>query len=59
MVKRRDGYVAFGHAGDSAGYQAAVYINRDKGIGVILPSNNRNGPIKGDLAVSSHNLLSK
>ena len=59
MVKRRDGYVAFGHGGDLAGYQAAVYINRDKGIGVILLSNTRNGPIEGDLAVRSLDLLSK
>ena len=59
MVKRRIGYVAFGHGGDVAGYQAAMYINRDKGIGVILLSNTRNGPIEGDLAVRSLDLLSK
>jgi CubicO group peptidase (beta-lactamase class C family) len=33
VVRRRASYVAFGHGGDLAGYQAAVYINRDKANG--------------------------
>ena len=59
MTKRRDGYVAFGHGGDLAGYQAAMYINRDKGVGVITLSNTRNGPIAGDLAIRALDVLSK
>jgi Beta-lactamase len=39
MVTRRDDYVAFGHSGDVAGYQAALYINRDKKIGLIVLAN--------------------
>lgn len=59
MVRRRAGYVAFGHGGDLAGYQAALYINRDKSIGFILLTNTSNGPIAGDLAYRSLDLLSK
>jgi hypothetical protein len=33
VVRRRASYVAFGHGGDLAGYQVALYINRDKANG--------------------------
>lgn len=60
MVRRRDRYVAFGHGGDVAGYEAALYINRDKSIGVVVLTNTRNGAIAAtDLALRSLDLLSK
>jgi D-alanyl-D-alanine carboxypeptidase len=60
MVRRRDTYVAFGHGGDVAGYQAALYINRDKGIGFILLANARGDTIpSGDLALRALDVLSK
>ncbi len=60
MVRRRDRYVVLGHGGDVAGYEAALYINRDKSIGVIVLANARNGAIApSDFALRSLDLLSK
>jgi CubicO group peptidase (beta-lactamase class C family) len=39
LVVRRDTYVAFGHAGAVAGYQAALYMNRGATVGVIVLAN--------------------
>ena len=59
LLRSRRGTQTFGHGGDVAGYQAAMYINRDKGIGVIVLSNTRNGAIEGDLAIRSLDIVSK
>jgi CubicO group peptidase (beta-lactamase class C family) len=61
MTMRRDNYVAFGHGGDVTGYQAALYMNRNAGIGVILLSNALgNGALStDDLTLRSLDLLSK
>jgi CubicO group peptidase (beta-lactamase class C family) len=61
MVLRRDGYIAFGHGGDVAGYQAALYMNRDKGIALVVMANAL-GPgtvDTEDIALQSLDLLSK
>jgi CubicO group peptidase (beta-lactamase class C family) len=60
-VMRRDNYIAFGHGGDVSGYQAALYMNRSAGVGVILLSNAiGNGALStDDLALRSLDLLSK
>jgi CubicO group peptidase (beta-lactamase class C family) len=39
LVIRRDSYLAFGHDGNVAGYQAALYMNRDRSTGVIMLAN--------------------
>jgi CubicO group peptidase (beta-lactamase class C family) len=39
QVDRRDNYVAFGHGGAVAGYTSMLFMNRPKGIGVIVLSN--------------------
>ena len=61
MVRRRTDYVAFGHGGDLAGYQAALYIHREKSLGVILLANARGSSAinSGNLALQSLDLLSK
>ncbi len=61
MVTRRDGYVAFGHSGDVAGYQAALYINRDKKIGLIVLANvgGSESIDAEEIALKSLDLLSK
>jgi hypothetical protein len=38
-VARRANYVAFGHGVAVAGYQAALFINRDAGLGLIVLAN--------------------
>ena len=60
-VRRRAEYVAFGHGGDLAGYQAAMYINRDKGLGIVLLVSARGeGAVSsGTLALQALDLLSK
>jgi CubicO group peptidase (beta-lactamase class C family) len=61
MVMRRDNYVALGHGGSVAGYQAALYLNRDSGLGLIVLANAL-GPgsvSTEDLALRSLDLLSK
>lgn len=57
----RDHYVAVGHGGAVAGYQAALYMNRDKHFGLIVLVNAL-GPgtvSAGDLALSSLDLVSR
>jgi hypothetical protein len=39
MFSRRDDYTAFGHGGAVAGYQPALYMNRDKGIALVVLAN--------------------
>ncbi len=43
-VRRREGYVAFGHGGSVAGYTSMLLMNRAKGIGVIVFSNGAVNP---------------
>jgi CubicO group peptidase (beta-lactamase class C family) len=43
-VQRRDGYVAFGHGGNVAGYNAMLLMNGPKGIGVVVFSNGPTNP---------------
>lgn len=61
MVIRRKNYVAFGHGGDVAGYQAALFMNRDRGLGLIVFANalGRGSVNTGGLALRSLDLLSK
>jgi len=58
---RRDNYVAFGHGCAVSGYQAALYMNRNAGIGVIMLSNTLgDGALDTtDLTLRSLDLLSK
>ncbi len=59
---RRDTYTAFGHRGAvDPGYQAALYVNRDLGVGVILFANSTGaGSVDtDDLALKSLDILSK
>jgi CubicO group peptidase (beta-lactamase class C family) len=61
MAERRDNYISFGHGGAVAGYQAALYINRDAGLAMIVLSN-AIGPGSvnpTDLALHALDLLSK
>ena len=60
-LTRQDSYLAFGHTGAVAGYQAALEINRDAEIGVIVLTNSIGpGTVNaGDLTLSSLDLLSK
>jgi D-alanyl-D-alanine carboxypeptidase len=61
MLIRRDNYVALGHGGAVAGYQAGLYVNRDANVAVIVLSN-AIGPGTvgtGDLALKSLDMLSK
>jgi len=57
----RDTYTAFGHGGDVAGYQAALYMNREDNVGVVVFANSigRGGIDTEDLAFSALDLLSK
>lgn len=60
-VMHRDTYTAFGHGGTVAGYQAALYMNRETGVGVILLENAL-GPGVVDthaLALKALDMLSK
>jgi CubicO group peptidase (beta-lactamase class C family) len=60
-VSRRENYIAFGHSGAVAGYQAALYINREQRIGLIVLAN-AIGPgcvDTEDLALGALDLLSK
>jgi hypothetical protein len=61
QVLRRDNYVAFGHGGAVAGYQAGLYVNREGNVGVIVLANAL-GPetvSTNDLALKVLDLLSK
>jgi CubicO group peptidase (beta-lactamase class C family) len=61
FVFHRDNYTAFGHGGDVAGYQAALYMNRDENVGVILFANSTgSGAVDtDDLALRALDVLSK
>ena len=60
-VERRDNYVAFGHDGAVSGYQAALELNLDRELGVIVLANSF-GPDALDseaLSLQALDLLSK
>jgi CubicO group peptidase (beta-lactamase class C family) len=61
QVVRRDGYVAFGHGGAVAGYQASLYVNRDANVAIIVLANAIGSETVDthDLAMKSLDLLSK
>jgi CubicO group peptidase (beta-lactamase class C family) len=61
FVTHRDTYTAFGHGGAVAGYQAALYLNREAGVGVILFANALGpGAVDTDgLALKALDILSK
>jgi CubicO group peptidase (beta-lactamase class C family) len=61
VVLRRKNYVAFGHNGLLPGYQGALYINREAGLGVIVLANSfGTGTVSADrLALRSLDLLSQ
>lgn len=60
QLDRRDGYVAFGHGGGVAGYQAGFEMNRDLSVAVIVFANEIGGGIgTGDLANKALDILSK
>jgi hypothetical protein len=58
---RRDNYIAFGHTGAVAGYQAGLYVNRDANVGVIVLANAIGSDTvgTGELALKALDLLSK
>jgi CubicO group peptidase (beta-lactamase class C family) len=65
FVIPRGTYTAFGHGGDVAGYQAALFMNREINVGIILLANstgpgsvNTNG-LENGLALSALDILSK
>jgi CubicO group peptidase (beta-lactamase class C family) len=57
QVDRTPTYIAFGHGGAVAGYTAALLMNRQKGIAVIVFSSGAANP--DAIAARSLNLLSK
>ncbi|MGO9255961.1 MAG: serine hydrolase [Bryobacteraceae bacterium] len=57
QVERREGQVVFGHGGAAAGYTAALYVNRPKGIGVVAFSNGAANP--DSIALRALDMLSK
>jgi CubicO group peptidase (beta-lactamase class C family) len=60
QLDRRDGYVAFGHGGGVAGYQAGFEMNRDLSVAVIVFANVIGSGIgTGDLANKALDILSK
>src|ERR1041385_7832832 len=60
QVTRRDSYVAFGHGGGAAGYQAALQMNRDAKVAVIVLANAIGETVgTGDLAFRALDMLSK
>jgi len=61
MVMKRPTYTAVGHGGDVAGYEAALYMNRAAGIGVIVLANSTGDhALDSDaLALDALDLLSK
>jgi CubicO group peptidase (beta-lactamase class C family) len=60
IVIRRPTYTALGHDGDVAGYQAALYINKDVAIGVVVLANSAgDGVLDSDaVALNALDLLS-
>lgn len=60
QVTRRDNYVAFGHGGGVAGYQAALQMNREAKVAVIVLANAIGETVgTGDLALKALDMLSK
>ena len=60
QITRRDNYVAFGHGGGVAGYQAGLQINRDAKVAVIVLANAIGETVAtGDLALKALDMLSK
>ena len=61
MVMHRDNYVAFGHPGAVAGYQAALDMNREASVGVIVLANTLGSEAldSNSLALKSLDLLAK
>lgn len=60
-LERRDNYIALGHGGAVAGYQAAIYVNEEADIGAIVLVNaiGRGTVGSGRIASSALDLLSK
>jgi CubicO group peptidase (beta-lactamase class C family) len=60
-VEHRDNYIAFGHDGAVSGYQAALEINLDRELGVIVLANSvGDGALDAEaIALSALDLLSK
>jgi CubicO group peptidase (beta-lactamase class C family) len=60
-LMRRGKYVAFGHSGDVDGYQAALYMNREERVGLIVLANaTGQGTVNtNDLALRALDLISK
>lgn len=60
QITRRDNYIAFGHGGGVAGYQAALQMNRDAKVAVIVFANAIGETVAtGDLALKALDMLSK
>jgi len=60
QLTRRDGYVAFGHGGGVAGYQAGFQMNREASVAVIVFANAIGSGIDTDgLALKALDILSK
>jgi hypothetical protein len=61
VVLKRPTYTAVGHDGDVAGYEAALYMNRASGIGVIVLANSTgDDALDSDaLALDALDILSK
>jgi CubicO group peptidase (beta-lactamase class C family) len=61
VVVKRPTYTAVGHDGDVAGYEAALYMNRGAGIGVIVLANSTGDDAldSGAFALAVLDILSK
>jgi CubicO group peptidase (beta-lactamase class C family) len=61
VVVKRPTYTAVGHDGDVAGYEAALYMNRGAGIGVIVLANSTGDEAldSGGFALDVLDILSK
>jgi hypothetical protein len=64
MLVKRKNYTALGHTGGFTtdqveGYQAALMVNREAGVGVVLLANVRGTIDTTDLALRSLDILSK
>jgi CubicO group peptidase (beta-lactamase class C family) len=58
-VSRRDRYTSFGHSGAVAGYEAALYMNREAGLAVIVLANSTGVLDTTTLALRSLDIVSK
>jgi CubicO group peptidase (beta-lactamase class C family) len=61
IVLSREHYIAFGHGGAVAGYQAELFLNRDRDLALIVLANALGpGSVNtGDLGLRSLDLVSK